>query len=75
MWEPCRPFSLKLFSLVFIHINTCMHAYIHVFTDKCCLYIDFLNTVGHRLFTSLNCIDTFTSILSLSSFFHSSHER
>lgn len=27
-----------------------MHVYIHAFTDKCGLYIDFLNTVGHRFF-------------------------
>lgn len=41
--------------------------YIHAFTDRSSLYIDFLNTLVHRLFTVLNCIDTFTcSYFSLS---------
>lgn len=51
-----------------------MHAYIHAFTDKCCLYFDFLNTVGHRIFTCLHCIDAFLSYFR-SLFSHSSHER
>lgn len=40
-----------------------MHAYIHAFTNKCSLYIDFLNTVGHRY-----SHDTFTSLLPYSLF-------
>lgn len=43
------------------------HKYIHTFTDRSSLFIDFLNTLVHRLFTVLNCIDTFTcSYFSLS---------
>lgn len=43
------------------------HKYIHAFTDRSSLYINFLNTLVHRLFTVLNCIDTFTcSYFSLS---------